>query len=185
MRKSNLPLQLPRFGTSWMLPTKSSSRGVRTAVLEISSTRLWLGFWKGKNNLLKYHKMRNIWTPEKLAVIIIKLEHGRFTIWASSSENLLLPYANNTVVRGLDSIKPLLDISKISLLDSFWSWAGRFESYLVANLRRQFFRDQAHTMHSKDANRAPNSVDSVGAVWSESKLFAQTCLPENLGSLWY
>ena len=41
-----------------------------------------------------------------------------------------------------------------------------------------------------DADRTANSVDPdqtapLGAVWSGSALFAQTCLSENLGSLGY
>ena len=45
-------------------------------------------------------------------------------------------------------------------------------------------------MHPNDAEGIANSVDPdqtapLGAVWSESALFAQTCLSENLGSLWY
>ena len=41
----------------------------------------------------------------------------------------------------------------------------------------------------KDADRMANSVDpdqtvSLGSVWSGSTLFAQTCMTENLGSLW-
>ena len=44
-------------------------------------------------------------------------------------------------------------------------------------------------MSPKDAAGMANSVDPdqtapVGAVWSGSTLFAQTCLSENLGSLW-
>ena len=45
-------------------------------------------------------------------------------------------------------------------------------------------------MHTKDAEEIANSVDPdhtapLGAVWSWSALFAQTCLSENLGTLWY
>ena len=41
-------------------------------------------------------------------------------------------------------------------------------------------------MHSKDAEEIVNSVDpDLGAVWSRSALFAQTCLSENLGILQY
>ena len=42
-------------------------------------------------------------------------------------------------------------------------------------------------MHPKDAEGIVNSVDPDhrGAVWPGSALFAQTCLPENLGSLRY
>ena len=38
-------------------------------------------------------------------------------------------------------------------------------------------------MSPKDAEGMANSVDPLGAVWSEFALFAQTCLSENLGSL--
>ena len=45
-------------------------------------------------------------------------------------------------------------------------------------------------MHPKDAVGMANSVDPdqtapLGAVWSGSALFAQTCLSENLGTLRY
>ena len=45
-------------------------------------------------------------------------------------------------------------------------------------------------MHVKDAVGIANSVDPdqtapLGAVWSGSALFAQTCLSENLGKLRY
>ena len=45
-------------------------------------------------------------------------------------------------------------------------------------------------MHPKDAEGIANSVDPdqtapLGAVWSGSALFVQTCLSENLGKLWY
>ena len=33
---------------------------------------------------------------------------------------------------------------KLKLLDSHYSWAGRFESYLVANPEDRFSRDEAH-----------------------------------------
>ena len=45
-------------------------------------------------------------------------------------------------------------------------------------------------MHPKDAEGIAKSVDPdqtapLGAVWSGSPLFAQTCLSENLGKLRY
>ena len=45
-------------------------------------------------------------------------------------------------------------------------------------------------MSPNDADGMANSVDPdqtapLGAVWSGSALFAQTCLSENLGKLWY
>ena len=44
-------------------------------------------------------------------------------------------------------------------------------------------------MHPKDTEGTANSVDPdqtapLGAVWSGSALFAQTCLSKNLGTLW-
>ena len=44
-------------------------------------------------------------------------------------------------------------------------------------------------MHLKDVDGMANSVDPdqtapLGAGWSGSALFAQTCLSENLGCLW-
>ena len=46
----------------------------------------------------------------------------------------------SNVVRCIDSIISILAKSKIS----FSSWAGRFESYLVANPENRFSRDGAH-----------------------------------------
>ena len=45
-------------------------------------------------------------------------------------------------------------------------------------------------MHPEDAEGIAHSVDHdqtapLGAVWSGSALFAQTCLSENLGKLGY
>ena len=45
-------------------------------------------------------------------------------------------------------------------------------------------------MSPNDADGTANNVDPdqtapLGAVWSGSALFAQACLSENLGSLWY
>ena len=45
-------------------------------------------------------------------------------------------------------------------------------------------------MYPKDASRIANNVDPdqtapPGAVWPGSALFAQTCLSENLWTLWY
>ena len=45
-------------------------------------------------------------------------------------------------------------------------------------------------MSPNDADGMANSVDPdqtapLGAVWSGSALFAQICLSENLGTLWY
>ena len=86
------------------------------------------------------------------------------SIWAMSRENLFMPYANNKgadqpahlhslisalVVRCLDSIIPLLAIAEISRLASLYSWAGWFESYLVANPEDRFSRDGAHIFAEK------------------------------------
>ena len=74
--------------------------------------------------------------------------------WATSWENLFMPYANNKgadqpahprslnsafVIRYWDSIKPLA---------SLCSWAGRFESYLVANPEDRFSCDAAQLFGS-------------------------------------
>ena len=45
-------------------------------------------------------------------------------------------------------------------------------------------------MHQKDADEIANSVNPdqtahLGAVWAWSTLFAQACLSENVGPLWY
>ena len=74
--------------------------------------------------------------------------------WATSWENLFIPYANNKdadqpahprslisvfVVRCLDS----LFTCSFKTLASLWSWSGRFESYLVANPEDRFSRVEA------------------------------------------
>ena len=81
---------------------------------------------------------------------MIKPKH---IIWATSWQNLFMPYVNNKdadqpahpcslistfIVHCLDSIIPILSKFKISRLASFWSRAGQFESYLAANPRRHF-----------------------------------------------
>ena len=82
-------------------------------------------------------------------------------IWATSWDNLFMPYANNEgadqtahprsrirafVVRCLDSKihVPLLSKFKVSRLASLCSWAGQFESYLVGNPEDRFSSDKAH-----------------------------------------
>ena len=77
---------------------------------------------------------------------------------ATAWENLFMPYANKKgadqpahphslisafVVRCLESIIPVLAKSKISKLASLCAWAGRFESYLVANPKDKFSHDMA------------------------------------------
>ena len=49
------------------------------------------------------------------------------------------------IVRLLDSIIPLLAIAEISrtYVTSLWSWAGQFESTMVANPEDRFSRDGA------------------------------------------
>ena len=78
-------------------------------------------------------------------------------IWATSRENLFMPYANNKgadqpahlisafVVHCLGSIIPVLAISKISWhwLASFFNWAGQFESDLVETPKDRFSLDKA------------------------------------------
>ena len=68
------------------------------------------------------------------------------------------------VVRWLDSLIPLLAISKISRLVSLCSWASQFESYLVANPEDRFSHDEAHNYG--------NNKDAICAVWSAPFLFA-------------
>ena len=84
-----------------------------------------------------------------------------WTNWATTWENLFLPYANNKgadqsvhlrslistfVVGYIDNIIPILAKSKISTLASFWSRPGRSESYLVENPEDRFSRDEAPLM---------------------------------------
>ena len=79
-----------------------------------------------------------------------------WTIWATSRETLFMLYANNKgadqpahprslisviVIRSLDSI--ILLLSNFKNLSSLCSWAGRFESYQVANPEDRFYRYMA------------------------------------------
>ena len=97
-------------------------------------------------------------------IIIYKLSWQKNTsaegIWATSWENLFLPDANNKgtdqpehqcsrmrrlisafVIRCLDTSS--FYIQNFKPLASLCSWAGRFESYLVANPEDRFSRDVA------------------------------------------
>ena len=63
-------------------------------------------------------------------------------------------------VRCLDSTIPVLAISKVSgLLASFWSRAGRFESYLVAHPRRQIFSPSG----SNDESASSKNRRTIGS----------------------
>ena len=77
-------------------------------------------------------------------------------IWAMPWENLFVPYANNKgtdqpahlhslisafVIHCLDS---LISFAVLWLLSCFYSWAERFESYLVKNPEDRFSHDLAH-----------------------------------------
>ena len=80
------------------------------------------------------------------------------TKWATSWENLFMPYANNNgadqpahprsvisafVVRCLDNIISSFYIRNLKPLSSFCSWAGRFESDSFTNSKDRFSRDVA------------------------------------------
>ena len=83
-------------------------------------------------------------------------------IWATSWENLFMPYANNkgadqpaqslSVVRCLDSIIPLVSIRNFKPLSSFCDCPDRFESTLVANPEDRFSHDAAHLSAINAAN---------------------------------
>ena len=82
--------------------------------------------------------------------------------WATSWENLFVSYAINKgadqpahprslisafVLRCLDSIISLSFLMcNFKTLASLWSWAGWFESYLVANPEDRFSRDEAQLL---------------------------------------
>ena len=93
-------------------------------------------------------------------VLLSASSHGNVTEtkWATSWENLFMPYANNKdtdqpahphslisifVIRYLDSIIPITAKSKISRLASLCSRTGRFESFLVTNTEDRFCCDVA------------------------------------------
>ena len=54
------------------------------------------------------------------------------------------------IVRSLDSIIPVVAMSlNVKPLASLYSWAGQFESYLVANPEDRFSRDEVHLIFLK------------------------------------
>ena len=57
-----------------------------------------------------------------------------------------MPYANN---KGADQTAHL-PIQNFKTLASLCSWKGRFVSYLVANLKDRFFRDEAQMSSEKE-----------------------------------
>ena len=60
---------------------------------------------------------------------------GRYDVdvsWATSWKHLFMPYAYNTSICYIHNFKTL---------GSFWSWAARFVSYLVASLKDSFSHD--------------------------------------------
>ena len=101
------------------------------------------------------HKTVGQFKIQRTNIIDTGMSHMSLVMWKP-----VLPYSNNKgadqpmhprslistfVVRSLDSMIPVLAISEISrLLICFCSWAGRFESYLVANPEDRFSRDDAH-----------------------------------------
>ena len=61
-------------------------------------------------------------------------------------------------------------------------WTPQKNAVIIQKLEQYLFT-------TEDADGIANSVDQdqtapLGAVWSGSTLFAQTCLSENLGCLW-
>ena len=57
-----------------------------------------------------------------------------YSKWATSWGNLFVPYANNKA-----QISSTCFSRNFKTLASLYSWAGQFESYLLANPRRQVF----------------------------------------------
>ena len=85
----------------------------------------------------------------------------------------------------LDCIIPILAISKISRLHLVCSWAGRFESNLVANRKDRFSRDVAQMFLALKCNEvcytdqkqmtktdAINDMDCVKRIWYLSPMRA-------------
>ena len=113
---------------------------------------------KSTYHIGEQQRLRETWTSvqsqQSLAV------HIHNIIWAAKSDKIcFMPYANNKgtdqpvhprslisafVVRCLGSIIPPVSIYEILRLASLCSWAGWFESYLVANPEDRFSLDNAH-----------------------------------------
>ena len=105
-----------------------------------------------------------IWRcPAHLPLCLLQQMHN--LKWATSWENLFMPYTNNKgadqpahphslfsafVVCFLDIIIPLFSKSNISRLASFCSWTGSFESYLVTNPEDRFSHDVAQMISILD-----------------------------------
>ena len=120
---------------------------------------------------ISIHPQINYSCIKKNAVCFKFIPRFQFHIWATSFENLFLPYANNKgtdqaahmrslisafIVHCLDNIMPKLSKSEISSLASLCSWAGRFELYLVANPEDRFSHNGAHLF-----NNIINAVDKT------------------------
>ena len=80
------------------------------------------------------------------------------SIQATSWENLFMPYANNKGVDQPVHLCSLISAFIVCCLDSiiplasFCSWAGRFQSDLVANPEGRFSYYEAHTVCIKHRN---------------------------------
>ena len=155
-RKINVPTQ--ETETAEPEPTKIRSLFPETWLWDIVTTGLvFKSGWSIKGFMAHLTVFCHV--GELLAWDAHVYRRGPDYVWATSWENLFLPYANNKdadqpthlrslisafVVRCLDSILPLLIIAQISRLACFCSWAGRFESYLVTNLEDRFSHDLFH-----------------------------------------
>ena len=82
------------------------------------------------------------------------------------------------VVRYFDSIIPILANSKnFKTLAGLCSWAGRFESYLVANPEDMFSRDETHMEKSqerdqvkKNSNVSRSMTKPTKCLWAQRRL---------------
>ena len=127
--------------------------------------------------------------PFKTLIFRTKL-YSTFTgcIWATSWENP--SYANKKdadqpvlcisffAVRSLDNIISIDVVPKISRLASFYSWAGRFESYLVANPWIQVFSWRG----SFDCQTRVKTVQST-AKQSDKQLYNRIYINHTLYSM--
>ena len=96
---------------------------------------------------------------------------------ATAYESLLMPYANNKHTNQPANLRSLISAFVIRCLDSmislvfcicnfmslvcFCSWAGRFEPFLVANLRRQVFSWRGSNYFAIDTGFLGNTEKNV------------------------
>ena len=139
---------------------------------ESAKSRFWkfYNFWTAWNFLMRFSLLCSgewalsfymcvfIYIGVSLNIPALNVDISLFNIWATSWGTIFLPYANNKSRDQPVHLRSLISAFVVSCLDntttfysrnfktlaSLCSWAGRFESNLVANPKDRFCRDEAH-----------------------------------------